>query len=360
MSKLRFWLLLLALASMILPTGCGASKPASQLPTPTPLPTAIVPIKPTYTVQRGEVIEKFEFTGRLSPVKEEELYFRSSGRVLNLYVKRGDNVTTGQLLVELEGIKALQRNLQIIELNVKRNEIYLNQAQLNLDLFKLWNNKFSRGYDKELKMKTNELELAKIAVQESQLGYEDLKEAVDAAQIVSPIDGTVLTVSVTQGRSAEAYLPAIVVADVSQLEVITELVSTDMQKLVEGMSATANLFSKPGTTYEASIRRLPYPYGGGGTAVTDTDPSTRIQLSVPMASTGWEMGDLIQVMVILDKSEDALWVPPQAIRIFGGRKFVVVQEGAIQQRVDVKVGLQGEDRVEILEGLEEGQIIVGP
>jgi macrolide-specific efflux system membrane fusion protein len=360
MSKLRFWLLLLALVSMVIPTGCGAPQTANQPATPTPLPTSVVPLKPTYTVQRGEVIEKFEFTGRLSPVKEEELYFRTGGRLLTLYVKRGDTVTAGQLLAELEGIKDLQRNLQIIELNVKRNEIYLNQAQLDLDLFKLYNNKFAVGYDKQLKMKENDLELAKISLEESRLGYEELKGQVDASQITSPIDGKVLTVTVTQGRGVEAYIPAIIVADVNQLEVIAELVNTDMQKLVEGMQATANLFSKPGTTYDAKIRRLPYPYGGGGTTVTDTDTTTRIELVKGVSSTNWAMGDLIQIVVILNKSENALWVPPQSIRTFGGRKFVVVQDGAVQQRVDVKTGLVGEDKVEILEGLKEGQVIVGP
>jgi multidrug efflux pump subunit AcrA (membrane-fusion protein) len=54
-----------------------------------------------------------------------------------------------------------------------------------------------------------------------------------------------------------------------------------------------------------------------------------------------------------------LWLPPQAIRTFEGRKFVVVQEGDAQRRVDVKIGVEGEDRVEIVEGLNEGQVVVG-
>ena len=42
-----------------------------------------------------------------------------------------------------------------------------------------------------------------------------------------------------------------------------------------------------------------------------------------------------------------------------GRKFVMVRKGDRLQKVDVKLGIEGEDRVEILEGLEEGQIIEG-
>jgi multidrug efflux pump subunit AcrA (membrane-fusion protein) len=37
-----------------------------------------------------------------------------------------------------------------------------------------------------------------------------------------------------------------------------------------------------------------------------------------------------------------------------------VQDGDVQRRVDVKVGLQSEDRVEVLEGLQAGQTVVAP
>jgi multidrug efflux pump subunit AcrA (membrane-fusion protein) len=55
-----------------------------------------------------------------------------------------------------------------------------------------------------------------------------------------------------------------------------------------------------------------------------------------------------------------MWLPPQAIRRFEGRRFVVVQDAEGQRRVDVKVGITSDDRVEILEGLEEGQVVIAP
>jgi multidrug efflux pump subunit AcrA (membrane-fusion protein) len=63
--------------------------------------------------------------------------------------------------------------------------------------------------------------------------------------------------------------------------------------------------------------------------------------------------------VVLERKDDVLWLPPQAIRTFEGRRFVVVQEGDAQIRVDVKVGIESEDRVEIEEGLSEGQVVIG-
>jgi HlyD family secretion protein len=48
------------------------------------------------------------------------------------------------------------------------------------------------------------------------------------------------------------------------------------------------------------------------------------------------------------------------VRDFGGRRFVVIDEGGQQRRVDVTVGIQSPDRIEILTGLEEGQVVLAP
>ncbi len=121
------------------------------------------------------------------------------------------------------------------------------------------------------------------------------------------------------------------------------------------------MVSRPGQELKGYIRRLPYPYGGGGRTegLDEEDKSTRITLEASAAEAGFELGDLARVTVVLERKEDVLWLPPQAIRVFEGRRFVVVQEGEAQRRVDVKVGIQGEDRVEIVEGLSEGQIVIG-
>ena len=73
-----------------------------------------------------------------------------------------------------------------------------------------------------------------------------------------------------------------------------------------------------------------------------------------------EDGDLMRVNIVLDHKEDVIWLPPQAIRTFEGRRFVIVQEEGFQQRVDINIGIESDDRIEIEEGLEEGQIVVSP
>ena len=64
--------------------------------------------------------------------------------------------------------------------------------------------------------------------------------------------------------------------------------------------------------------------------------------------------------VVIDTREAVLVLPESAIRTFSGREFIVVQNEGVQQRVDVRLGLSGGGMVEILQGAEENQVVIGP
>ena len=100
--------------------------------------------------------------------------------------------------------------------------------------------------------------------------------------------------------------------------------------------------------------------------IEPTEPDTTASdLTVLRATTGSGSGQadaprVLKQRFVLEEKLDALWLPPAAVRTFQGRNFVVVQdEDGSQRRVDVRLGIESEERVEILEGLERGQTVVG-
>ncbi|MBN1994860.1 MAG: efflux RND transporter periplasmic adaptor subunit [Anaerolineae bacterium] len=452
-----FFLAFLALTGCSLLPQNQRSQAVVQLgPTPTPIPTPIVPTKPTYQVQRGEVVEKVKFSGRVAPVQEEELFFRTAGWVRNVYIERDDLVETGQVLADLE-IDDLEKELTSKLLDLERAESILAEAERNLateirraeveaqiaqirvestqaqdltprqeqvaaDLEKAqlalqqaqadydeiaWRNDRATAQEAnnlqqatldyiqakadyrlavqeienqkyDIAILERELELAQIRLDELDQGIdpllkndveraildvEKLKAEIADAQIIAPFDGQILSETLTEGREATARKTVAIIADLSELEISAELSSTQLQDLSEGMPVVATLSRRPGEEWRGSIRRLPYPYGGGGRSegAEEEDQSTRIRLEgVSFEDLDLEVGDLMSIEVILEQKDNVLWLPPQAVRKFEGRDFVVVQDGELQRRVDVKVGIESEDRVEIEEGLTEGQIVVGP
>ena len=70
-------------------------------------------------------------------------------------------------------------------------------------------------------------------------------------------------------------------------------------------------------------------------------------------------GQLIDVQMPLQVSKDVLWLPPAAIRTFQTRTFVVLQTPDGPRTVNVTLGLQTTDRVEIKSGLNEGDVVIG-
>lgn len=197
------------------------------------------------------------------------------------------------------------------------------------------------------------------AVDRAQLAVERLQAQVDLTQISSPIAGRVTSIAAYEGRTVQAFKPVFVVADESELIVTSEPMSTQLQKLVEGMDCVLALSAYPGKELPGKIVQLPYPYGSGGGATLE-EADKRTLISFDPQDIQLEAGDLTKVIVTLQRKEDVLWLPPAAIRTFAGRKFVVVQdEGGAQRRVDVTVGIESLERVEIVDGLEEGQIVIG-
>jgi multidrug efflux pump subunit AcrA (membrane-fusion protein) len=454
--RARWAVALLVVAVVLAGCTCGSAREGNA--TPTPIPTPIVPDKSTYLVQRGEVSRVLEFVARVSPVAEEELYFRVSGYVGAVYVERDDWVEAGDILAELEvtdlknqllqaeaslesaissneqRIAEAKANLRAAELNlaiVKANdpgpqvviaEVALERAQIALadaqeayneawDPARDWelNVKWRKGaleaereaaarrlHDAELSLKVAEanyqqalqaqevhsytvqmreqdvalaqLQLEKLesglAIEEMRLNVERLKAQLNDARLIAPFDGQVLLVAAVAGREMAAYRPAVVVANVDALELSAELDVEAMQELQEGMPVTCERTGVPGEQFTGFIRRMPYPYGGGGRAgtVEDEDTSTRITLDQDPEELGLDLDDRVRVTVVLERKEDVFWVPPQAIHQFEGRKFITIQDGDRQRTVDVNVGIESEERCEIegvSEELVEGWVVIG-
>jgi multidrug efflux pump subunit AcrA (membrane-fusion protein) len=449
--RVRWLWMLLMLAGLL--AACTPGATPAPLPTPTFWPTAVVPEKPTYTVQRGSVVDQLTFTGRVSPVREAELYFRTDGRVLDVYVARGDAVQVGDRLAELD-VAALYRQVAQAELalesaetdlasaeaelayNLDRARVNLEMAQIALSKLKSYDatadlavvkaeleqatltlQKAQASYDRvasdpaiamrpeaqalqeatlayarakaaydqatrqaaqrafDIQTQQKQVELSRLEVQRLEAGVDPrLEQAVTKAEleladlqaqitdtlILAPFDGEVTALSTAAGKAVQGFDPVIVVADPAELEVTAELAADDMRQLSEGQEASVVPVEYPGQELPASVRSLPYPYGSGGSATGLDEKDQSTHLAVDFGSLAVEPGDLVRVTVVLEQKDGVLWLPPAAIRTFEGRKFVVVQEGPGQRQVDVTLGIESEDRVEIVDGLQEGEVVVGP
>ena len=360
---------LLAMASLALAAACSGNSAAPTEATPTPLPTSAQSSKPTYTVTKGDVTSQVQFSARVIPAVQEELFFRADGRVRKVYVRSGDTVTKGQVLADLVALDSMEAKAKQQALDLRKAQINYEMTWLNQQLAATRTPNWNNGYDIQMKLQEYQVELAQISLDETKLQNENLDTAIADSQITSPMDGKVLSMSILEGQEAKAFNPMITVGDDSTLEVGATLTSTQMQNLTEGLPATIELPNRPGQKLSGKLRSLPYPYGTGGSAQSgsnaeaagkSTDTTSRVSLDDPSIMKTFRLGELVQVTVIQESHQNVLWLPPQAIRTFEGRNFVVVQTDGLPRRVDVKLGIKNEEKVEILDGLQEGQVVIAP
>jgi len=266
-----------------------------------------------------------------------------------------EGVRIAELRLQLERQGPSKEEVTIARANYERVIEEERLAEYDLEL----QTQYIRLAELDLEQLNQEIDprLAK-EMERAELAVERLRLMVDNTRINSPIAGKVTSLSAYDGRAIDAYRPVFVVADESELEITAEPMSSQLQDLSEGMSAGIILSSYPGKELPAQIVQLPYPFGGGGGAsLEEADKLTHITFD-PL-DLELEPGDLVKVLVTLERKEDVLWLPPAAISVFAGRRFVIVEEDGRQRRVDVTIGIESSERMEIKEGVEEGQVVVG-
>lgn len=259
--------------------------------------------------------------------------------------------------LNLETVKAGPTALEILSLRAAYERALQSRRNADIDIAVL---------ERQIQMAEESLALmaadvdpqVRAAVEQNKLSVQRLESQLAATRIVAPFTGRITTASVTEGADAQAFKTVMIISDESELEITAEPTTAQLDKMAEGMIAQMVLSQYPGQVLTGTIYQLPYPYGGGGGSdLQDVDKKTRI--SFEPGDLDLKPGDLVKVDVTVAEAADALWLPPAAIRTYSGRSFVVVQDGDTERRVDVSIGIQGLDRVEILEGLEENQVVVG-
>ncbi len=347
---------LLCLLSILM-SGCAQGVGGGQA-TPTPVP---LPAYTTYTVQRGDIIINTELAGQVEAVALNTVFFPMDGHVDHVYVQLNETVTKGQLLADLTELKDLQAKAEEIRHAVDRADINLAMEQERLAKYK------EEGYSShDVKIQEFKVQLAEIDLQEVLAQYgltegldplEKIEAQLDLARVYAPADGVILS-AVTPGRAVTTTIEAFVIGDPDQLEVVAEALRSQadeqFKQMYEGMPVEVILEAKPNVRLTGKISQLPSPYGTGEYGSINV----RIVLDQKPSAESYQSGDKVKVRIQLANKKDVLWLPPVAVHQVSGRSFVIIDSDAGPQRVEIVTGVQMQDKVEILSGLEEGQVVI--
>ncbi|HZG74676.1 MAG TPA: efflux RND transporter periplasmic adaptor subunit, partial [Paenibacillus sp.] len=310
--------------------------------------------KPTYDVRVEKMEQKVQGIGKIMSLNEVNLFFTPSGeagggsfRIKEVYVKSGDTVEAGATIAELD-VADKQRELRRAKLEFRQEELKMIEIMRKAD-----------EYEPE------ELEQLKVDFELKRTTLVELEETIANAKLTAPFDGSIVSLKAKAGDTVQAYQPIAVLADLSELAVAADFSRDDLNDIAPGMEAIVAI-SAAGE-HKGKVDRLPTAEedengGGGNPNGQPEEDSVDNYLLVELETwpEGVTRGTPLSVTVVTDRIDQAVVIPPAALRSYNGRSYVqVVDAEGNKAEVDVEVGMQTSTQVQILKGLEPGQKVVG-
>ncbi len=201
---------------------------------------------------------------------------------------------------------------------------------------------------------TFEMQLAETRISDAQAKLDKAQQAQGKIELRAPFTGQVVSVAIATGDSVTSRKAVVTLVDPSRLEISVIPTVEQVADMGVGQVATVSLTSQPGKDYPAKVRLLP------DSSSTSEKRDATARLVLEDASVALTLNEAVVVIIAVETRQDVLWLPPAALRTFQGRNFVLVEDNGVQHRVDIRLGLQSDDRIEIASGLEEGQVVIGP
>ena len=359
-------------------------------------------------VQRRDLVASVTASGQVQPHTRVDISADISGRIVRLAVKEGQMVTSGQFLLEIDPSQyraSVERAVAAVasaKAQAAQAKPAVLQAQRNYDrLMALKKANPTLVSDEQIEQLRTQLdvnqaalEAATHAVDQANASLRDSQSLLSKTTIVAPMSGRITRLSVEQGETAiqgtfnKDAATILTISDMSVLETKVKVDETDVSRIKIGDSTVVQLDAFPDTTFvgrvtdisNSSVKAASTGGTGGSTdqaidyevtiQLLNAPPDTRPDFSATAKIITSIRNSVLSIPIIaLTVREDSV-KPDTALTLakrgptkqVGKRDiegvFVVGANSKVGFR-PVKVGIAGEKYFEVVNGLKEGENIVG-
>ncbi len=337
-------------------------------------------------------------SGRVLPPARITLSALVPGSIQKVSVEEGDQVHKGQLLVQIDpteaGAAVAQASAALSGARARRRRIHsvtakvadqnLQQAHTRLDQAKLEYERekqlFSGGATTRTALDDARaaLDLARSAYASAQAQAEassprgaesqsaaaaiaQARAELDAAQarldrsrVVAPTDGVVLTRSVEPGDVVQPGAQLLVVAGSGRTQLVVEPDEKNLALLELGQNAIASAEAFPSRRFAAKVAFI-------APSVDPRRGTVQVKLDVDKPPAYLRPSMTVSVEIEVNERKNALTLDASAVRdLATNHPWLLVAKDGVAERVDVKLGLRGDRRVEIANGVAADALVIPP
>ena len=305
-------------------------------------------------VERADMTTTLSVTGTVAALPNQDVRVSSlvPGRVARMMVAEGDRVRAGQILAKIDD-RPLQDQAQQAQAAVEQARASLENARLNRDRNE---SLFQRGIAAR-----KDLEDARTLSSVNEAASRQVEAALSLArlqlartEVSSPLDGVVVKRLVSVGEQVDgtAAQPLFEVASVNEVELFGNVPAIYLQKIRVGQTLHIATDAFPGNELAARVAAIS----------PVVDPSTNVglvRIRIANRSGLLRLGMYLAAQLPLETHPQALVVPPQAVyRNQEGMPLVYRVLGENAEAVHVKIGLETQERTELLEGVQAGDMVI--
>ena len=346
--------------------------------------------QPRYTtvaVDRGPVVRSVTATGTVNPVITVQVGTYDSGPIIAIYADFNTSVKAGQLIAKIDprpfqvkvnqaaaalaNAKAQlikdQADLAYKKLTFERDSRLLEADALSQDTL----DNARSAYDQDVA----QIALDRANIQQQQANLEEAQVNLDYTNIISPVDGTVVSRNVDVGQTVAASFQTptlfLIARDLTQMQVDTNVSESDIGNLRTGQAADFSVDAFPDREFEGTVgqvRKAPITVQN----VVTYD----VVVNVPNPEFLLVPGMTANVTIVTARRDNVLRVPVQALRFTPGKdnreitnqnvaekssrqRRVWLEDGGMLKSISIVAGLDDGNYVEVLGGdLKLGDMVV--
>ena len=168
----------------------------------------------------------------------------------------------------------------------------------------------------------------------------------------SPLDGTVLSVSISPGDMVEAGQAMVALADLSDVWVLASVFQDDVGRIEPGGQAIVSVPGLPHRVFAAAVADI-------GHSLDLATGAVQVRLVVANPDLSLRIGMLADAALPTRDAREGLTIPSSSVQRIDGKPVVFVAVGGDKfHRQRIETGLQTPDSVVVRDGLHEGDRVV--
>ena len=365
-------------------------------------PEAVAISVETQKIAPAAIEEYVSVSSKVSANNEVSVIPKVSGTIKKVNVKLGDIVKAGDVLFEIDdtnlrfSAEQAAASLSLAQagyaMNVGANlENQVNQLQASVDSYEIQYNDLLRDLENTrtlyeagakskqeldtLQSSTDKIKLqldtakenlrltremtidetkksAQASLAQAQLSLEIAQTQLGYAKVKAEIGGVISACNVTAGSTASAQSAAMTIVDTDRLKFSFNISGDYINRVSSGTKAYITISNAAGTSFEGTVANV-------SPAANSTTLLYPVEIFGDKADENIKPGMFASVKLVVDKKENTVSVPLNAVIEKGSEKFVyIVDANNVAHKKIVKTGLKNDMNIEITSGVSIGDQVV--